>query len=251
MKVGILVRCVVCGNAKKPVGRSGPLDASYCDDECAGYRQPPFVGSLWPGETEEQFGYPVGSDGTAEQEQATMYLGRDVEHGGYPTSETRTIGQMRRDADAYAGIGRRRQSAVTSESKKGVDIVHAHVVGSLQSHDAATETNVIRSSQMTLTFKALSKNGKNAFYSGAANVLRFPIAAFVNKQHPTTIEIVGEGGDLAPAKAARVQMTAEERKAARAARPKPTTAERLEIARKRAEKLAAELAKEQSDAPQL
>ena len=98
---------------------------------------------------------------------------------------------------------------------------------------------------MTLTFKSLSKNGKNAFYSGAANVLRFPIAAFVNKQHPTTIEIVGEGGDLAPAKQPKAQMTAEERKAARAARPKPTIAEQAKRAQERADKLAAKAAAEQ------
>jgi hypothetical protein len=37
---------------------------SYCTDECPGYRQPPYAGSLWPGETEAEFGYPVGDDGT-------------------------------------------------------------------------------------------------------------------------------------------------------------------------------------------
>lgn len=63
---GIRVTCVVCGYMKKPIGRSEPLGASYCDDECSGYRQPPYVGSLWPGETTEDFGYPVGSDGTEE-----------------------------------------------------------------------------------------------------------------------------------------------------------------------------------------
>lgn len=63
MKVGILVRCAVCGDMKKPIGRSGPMGASYCTDDCAGYRQPPFVGSLWPSESEAEFGYPVGNDG--------------------------------------------------------------------------------------------------------------------------------------------------------------------------------------------
>ena len=177
-----------------------------------------------------------------------MNLGKEIEHGGFPTSETRTIGQMRRDADLYSGIGRRKplvqaRKSNAPEPQKAVDTARGVVIGSLQSQDAATETN--RSRTMTLTFKSLSKNGKNAFYSGAANVLRFPIAAFVNKQHPTTIEIVGEGGDLAPAKQPKAQMTAEERKAARAARPKPTIAEQAKRAQERADKLAAKAAAEQ------
>jgi hypothetical protein len=63
-----MVRCAVCGDMKKPIWRSGPLGASYCDEDCKGYRQPPHVGSLWPGETAEEFGYPVGKDGTEERE---------------------------------------------------------------------------------------------------------------------------------------------------------------------------------------
>ena len=64
-RVGVIVRCVVCGGMKKPIGRSGPLEASYCTDECPGYRQAPYVGSLWPNETSEEFGYTLGSyDGT-------------------------------------------------------------------------------------------------------------------------------------------------------------------------------------------
>ena len=61
---GLLVHCVVCGQMKRPIGRSGPLSVSYCNEECSGYRQPPYVGSLWPGETAEEFGYPVSEDGT-------------------------------------------------------------------------------------------------------------------------------------------------------------------------------------------
>ena len=66
MKVGIVVTCAACGQMKKPIGRSAGLGASYCDDDCAGYRQPPYVGSLWPGEREADFGYPVGTDGTVD-----------------------------------------------------------------------------------------------------------------------------------------------------------------------------------------
>lgn len=64
LRVGVVVRCAVCGDMKKPIGRSGPLGASYCDDDCDGYRKEPYPGSLWPGETEEEFGFPVGSHGT-------------------------------------------------------------------------------------------------------------------------------------------------------------------------------------------
>lgn len=66
MKVGIIVRCESCGRIKKPIGRSAPLCGGYCDDDCAGYRQEPRPGSLWPSETEAEFGYPVSADGTKE-----------------------------------------------------------------------------------------------------------------------------------------------------------------------------------------
>jgi hypothetical protein len=49
---------------KKPIGRSAPFNASYCDNDCEGYRKPPYPGSLWPGETEEDFGYKISDDGT-------------------------------------------------------------------------------------------------------------------------------------------------------------------------------------------
>jgi hypothetical protein len=65
MKEGIVVMCAVCGDMKKPIGRSAPF-AHYCDDDCPGYRLPPYAGSLWPGETDEQFGYPVGLHGWRE-----------------------------------------------------------------------------------------------------------------------------------------------------------------------------------------
>jgi len=35
-----------------------------CDWECRGYREVPLSGSLWPGESEADFGYPVNDDGT-------------------------------------------------------------------------------------------------------------------------------------------------------------------------------------------
>lgn len=77
MKVGIAVRCAVCGKRKKPRGRSAPMGMVLCEPpflgpefgepSCHGYREPPLVGDLWPGETEEEFGYPVSANGTEER----------------------------------------------------------------------------------------------------------------------------------------------------------------------------------------
>ena len=69
VRVGLLVHCSVCGDMKKPVGRSGPLGVSYCEppwegEGCEGYWRDPKPGSLWPGERSDDFGYPVGEDGT-------------------------------------------------------------------------------------------------------------------------------------------------------------------------------------------
>lgn len=60
---GVEVECAVCHKAKKPLGRSAPMGLSMCDSECRGYWQEPHVGSLWPGESEAEFGYPVGDVG--------------------------------------------------------------------------------------------------------------------------------------------------------------------------------------------
>ena len=65
-RVGVRVECQTCGYTKKPVGRSAPLGMHYCDDECAGYRRSPYPGSLWPGESEADFGYAVSADGTTD-----------------------------------------------------------------------------------------------------------------------------------------------------------------------------------------
>jgi hypothetical protein len=65
-RVGVAVTCTVCGDRKKPIGRSAPLQMTFCDDDCPGYRQPPYSGSLWPGESEQDFGYAVSVDGTTD-----------------------------------------------------------------------------------------------------------------------------------------------------------------------------------------
>ena len=68
MKMGIQVTCRSCHLPKKPVGRSAPLESanSWCDHECPGYYQEPYPGSLWPGETEEDFRYSISNNATKE-----------------------------------------------------------------------------------------------------------------------------------------------------------------------------------------
>lgn len=65
-KVGVAVTCAACKLRKKPVGRSAPMEManSLCDSECVGYYAMPFPGSLWPGESEADFGFSVGNAGT-------------------------------------------------------------------------------------------------------------------------------------------------------------------------------------------
>ena len=72
LRVGIAVACTVCGQRKAPIGRSVPLGMYLCDRDCPGYRQDPYPGSLWPNETSDDFGYPVGADGTVERARAAM-----------------------------------------------------------------------------------------------------------------------------------------------------------------------------------
>jgi len=65
MKRGIRITCAKCGKQKKPRGRSAPLDMRMCEyDLCDGYLENPRVGDLWPGETDEDFGYPCSDMGT-------------------------------------------------------------------------------------------------------------------------------------------------------------------------------------------
>lgn len=68
MKIGISVQCTVCNRRKSPVGRSAPLGAYLCDADCSGYREEPYPGRLWPGESEADFGYSMGQDGWSEEE---------------------------------------------------------------------------------------------------------------------------------------------------------------------------------------
>lgn len=65
-KFGVRVQCIICRRTKAPVGRSVPIPLanSMCDIECPGHGLAPRVGSLWPDESEADFGHPVGTVGT-------------------------------------------------------------------------------------------------------------------------------------------------------------------------------------------
>ena len=77
MKVGIEVYCAMCHRTKAPRGRSVP-DMSYnqfCTGMmCSGYGEDPIVGDLWPGETEQDFGYPLDVAGTKEVSDAAKVV---------------------------------------------------------------------------------------------------------------------------------------------------------------------------------
>lgn len=94
---------------------------------------------------------------------------------------------------------------------------------------------------MTLSLKGLDKRGRNAIYTGSAVALRIPVGAFPEKTAPASIDVAD--GIFAGPKAPKAQMTAEERKAARAAQPKLTLAEKVAKAEERAAKLREKLAK--------
>ncbi len=68
-KFGVRVSCTVCGHTKQPLGRSAPAMAYHCNSECNGYYLDPQVGSLWPDESEVDFGFWVGDLGVQYKEQ--------------------------------------------------------------------------------------------------------------------------------------------------------------------------------------
>lgn len=70
-KVGIFVRCSICGHDKAPHGRSVSMHRHYCEARsfdgthgCVGYASAPLAGCLFPGETDAEFGYPCCDAGT-------------------------------------------------------------------------------------------------------------------------------------------------------------------------------------------
>jgi len=93
---------------------------------------------------------------------------------------------------------------------------------------------------MTFQLKRLNKKGNQAIYTSGRHLVRFGVKGFIDGVTPETIEI--DAPLTVPAvKEPKVKLTAEERKAARAAKPKPTMAEKIAAAKARVEKLQASL----------
>lgn len=133
----------------------------------------------------------------------------------------------------------------TSAPEKVVDNEAADAVSSVAStaapaatDSAAPEAATAKEKKVTLTLKGLDKRGRNAIYTGAAVSIRIPVGAFPNKSALPTFDVDG----LAGPKEKRAPMTPEERKAARAAQPKLSLADKVARAEERARKLREQLA---------
>ena len=69
-KIGIFVYCGTCGSIKQPIGRDASHNNGLCNrHECEGYEKEPFPGQLWSGESEQDFGYYVGTTGTTKEKE--------------------------------------------------------------------------------------------------------------------------------------------------------------------------------------
>jgi len=101
-RVGVRVECGTCHRMKKPIGRSASLAAAngYCDDDCAGYREAPLPGSLWPGEHSDDFGYPVSEDGSVETPEKAPPVS-DQAGGAHPTISPAPWGWDSRNNNHY------------------------------------------------------------------------------------------------------------------------------------------------------
>ena len=88
---------------------------------------------------------------------------------------------------------------------------------------------------MTFQLKGLNKKGNQAIFTSGRRQVRFGVKGFVDSVAPQTLEIAG------PFVEPKLKLTAEERKAAHAAKPKPTMAEKIAAAKARVEKLQASL----------
>lgn len=133
------------------------------------------------------------------------------------------------------------------EHKNSVDFATNETVQSffngVSDADVLNNTDVSKEKTMNLTLKGLDKRGRYGIYTGAAVNLRVPIAAFPNRTAPPSFSVEGLSE-----KVAKPKLTPEERKAARAAKPKLTLAEKVQKAEERAAKLRAALATA-ADAP--
>lgn len=125
---------------------------------------------------------------------------------------------------SYVGAGESK-----ADRNFSLDTITRLGVESLQAEKAAPPIPAAneRKKMMDLTLKGTSRNGKRAIYGGAANTFHIPVSAFPNRTPPQTISVADGTFEPAKVKQPKVKMTPEERAAARAAKPKPTLAERI------------------------
>lgn len=109
-------------------------------------------------------------------------------------------------------------------TQKAVDNASSVVIQS-GSRTSPSTTQQKGQKTMQLTKAGTSKNGKAAFYDGAKQRLRIPLGVFAGGQAPDTIDVPEGLFEAKPTP--KYKMTAEERKAARAAAPKLTLAEKI------------------------
>lgn len=124
------------------------------------------------------------------------------------------------------------------KGKKTVDKGDAAVATSGSTATSEPAAPEGETKKMVLTLKSKDKRERNAIYTGAAVSIRIPLAAFPDKTPPATLS------DFSGLAEKKPKLTAEERKEARKNAPKPTLAERVAAAEKRAAALREKLAKE-------
>jgi hypothetical protein len=135
------------------------------------------------------------------------------------------------------------------ETQKDVDsspIVEVDSTNVVNENPAPEQAATAKETKMTFTLKGLSKNKRTAFYAGAATTLRFALSVFPNKTAPKEFEV--PDGIFAEPKTAAAKLSKEERKALRAAKPKPTLAEKRARLEARIAKMKEQEAAEQNEA---
>lgn len=120
------------------------------------------------------------------------------------------------------------------------------VAGNQSAPVTGTETSGEKKmEQRTLTLTKLSKSGAYAIYAGLRAKIRVPVTVFPDSKPVNSFTASGE---FAGARTRKPPMTAEERKAWRAAQPKLTLAQKIEKEEKRLAKLRAKQAAQPTDA---
>lgn len=117
--------------------------------------------------------------------------------------------------------------------------------GNSATEGPATDSAGKEQGTVELTFKENDKRGRNAIFTGAAVQIRIPLSAFVDSKAPATWPVPD---NIFAARKAK--LTKEQRAEARKNAPKPTLADRVAEAEKKAAKLREKLAKANADAAQ-